>query len=156
MCVCSEPIIIAAVLPCDNMSVLNRLDKPQHTVDRMFALLPGNLCADSAHMHTNINSDYKNKSMTIQLTEPENSNQCPSDSECSVLLCSVMCDFRWPTMVHDVCATLFCCHPSRRLPVVVELVFGKAGLSGLIFFNCGQCQSFNLFVVSTLSVIGLR
>jgi hypothetical protein len=43
-------------------------------------------------------------------------------------------------MVHDVCATLFCCYPSRRL-LVVELVFGKAGLSsndsvatnGLIF-----------------------
>jgi hypothetical protein len=44
-------------------------------------------------------------------------------------------------MVHDVCATLFCYYPSRRLLVVVELVFGKAGLSsndsvvinGLIF-----------------------
>jgi hypothetical protein len=73
MCVCSEPIIIAAVLPCDNnMSVLNRLDKPQHTVDRMFALLPGNLCNDSTHMDTNINSDYKNKSITIQLTEAHN------------------------------------------------------------------------------------
>jgi hypothetical protein len=42
--------------------------------------------------------------------------------------------------VHDVCVTLFHCCPSRRL-LVVELVFGKAGLgsndsvtiNGLIF-----------------------
>jgi hypothetical protein len=54
MCVCSEPIVTAAVLPSDNnVSILNRLDKRQCTVDRMFALLPGNLCTDSVHMHTN-------------------------------------------------------------------------------------------------------
>jgi hypothetical protein len=57
MHVCSEPITTATALPCDNtVSVLNRLPQPQHTVDRMFALLPRNLCADPARMCTNINS----------------------------------------------------------------------------------------------------